>query len=284
MDKAETSSPPTDACRLRREAEVLVGITEILSEVAGVDPAKVREESTFRDLGVDSLTLITVFLEAERRFEVAVPDYAVIGLVRVADLVDRVASLSAGVGVNTNAENAEPDRGTGALSATTGQTEALNDGPPGPRSLVEHARHELELLGQFVEDQAFAQSIVAALSAFASYGHSGGSAAVAVDLMCRLLRREPLTPITSDPAEWVDRSEMSGRPWWQNRRDSRAMSHDGGATWWYVEGRLPGERCLSGDDWGVLEQCGVCSGSGVLHRPDDPQSGAGPLQHGRRQT
>ena len=42
-------------------------------------------------------------------------------------------------------------------------------------TLVEHAKRELELLGQTAEDPAYAASIVAAVAAFSSYGHSGGS-------------------------------------------------------------------------------------------------------------
>jgi hypothetical protein len=101
-------------------------------------------------------------------------------------------------------------------------------------SLVEHAKRELDLLGQTAEDPGYSASIVAAVAAFASYGHSDGSASVAIDQITRLLNYEALSPITADPAEWEDRTEMSGRPWWQNIRDSRAMSHDGGKTWWYV--------------------------------------------------
>lgn len=145
-------------------------------------------------------------------------------------------------------------------------------------SLVEHAIRELELSGQTVEDPAYAATLVATVAAFASYGHSGGSAGVAVEQLGRLLRFEPLTPITADPAEWIDRSKMSGRPMWQNLRDSRAMSEDGGQTWWYVEGRHPGERCCDGGVWGVLVRCLTCGGEGLLHQPDEPPgTGPGPV-------
>jgi hypothetical protein len=103
-------------------------------------------------------------------------------------------------------------------------------------NLVKHARRELELCGQTTEDPEFAASLVAAVEAFASYGHSGGSAAVGADMLYQLLRCRPLAPLTSSPHEWVDRSEASGQPWWQNLRDPRAMSHDGGHTYWWVGG------------------------------------------------
>lgn len=110
--------------------------------------------------------------------------------------------------------------------------------------LVEHARRELELCGQTEEDPAYAAALVAAVAAFASYGHSGGSAGVAVEQLHRLLQFQTLSPLTSDPSEWEDRSALSGRPFWQNNRDSRAFSEDGGKTWhnigeqgtWYVVG------------------------------------------------
>ena len=102
-------------------------------------------------------------------------------------------------------------------------------------NLVDHARHELELSGQTAEDPGYAASLVAAVAAFASYGHSGGSASIAREQLHKLLGFEALTPLTSDPDEWEDRTEMSGQPWWQNKRDPRAMSHDGGKTWWFVD-------------------------------------------------
>lgn len=104
-------------------------------------------------------------------------------------------------------------------------------------NLVEHARRELELCGQYAEDPAYAQSIIAAVAAFASYGHSGGSAEIAIDQLHTLLQRRVLSPITSDPVEWVDHSEISGSPLWQNRRDSAAFSTDGGKTWYFIDGR-----------------------------------------------
>lgn len=135
-------------------------------------------------------------------------------------------------------------------------------------TLAEHARDELERLGEFKESPAYAQSLVAAVAVLMSYAHSGGSMWVATDQLGRLLRGEALTPITDDVAEWVDRSHMSSKPWWQNRRDSRAMSHDAGRTWWFVEARNPGERYRDGEATGTMVCCPGCSGAGVIRRPD----------------
>ncbi len=104
--------------------------------------------------------------------------------------------------------------------------------------LVEHARRELALIG---EEQSTIDGLVSVVGAFAECGHSGGSAPYAIAYLERLLRFEPLTPITNDPAEWTDQSEISGHPWWQSVRDSRAMSHDGGKTYWLVTDNSSGD-------------------------------------------
>lgn len=94
---------------------------------------------------------------------------------------------------------------------------------------MSHARRELERIG---EEPGVIARYLSVVRAFAACGHSGGSAAVMASVLERLLRFKPLSELTDDPAEWEDRSEISGQPWWQNTRDSRAMSHDGGETYW----------------------------------------------------
>lgn len=98
--------------------------------------------------------------------------------------------------------------------------------------LVEHARRELNLIGEEPQTIEWYLSVV---RAFAAYRHSGGSASVAIPTLSRLLSFRPLAELTSDPAEWIDRSSIMNEPWWQNLRDSRAMSRNGGKDWWYVE-------------------------------------------------
>lgn len=103
--------------------------------------------------------------------------------------------------------------------------------------LTDHARRELELCGQYAEDPAYAQSVIAAVAAFASYGHSGGSAGIAREQLHTLLGHGTLSPLTGDPDEWEDRSEISGTPLWQNRRDPSWFSEDAGRHRY----QLPGE-------------------------------------------
>jgi hypothetical protein len=49
-----------------------------------------------------------------------------------------------------------------------------------------------------------------------------------------LVQYRALTPLTSDPDEWIDRTDMSGGPLWQNMRQTTTFSNDGGQTWWDV--------------------------------------------------
>lgn len=108
----------------------------------------------------------------------------------------------------------------------------ITDAPAEPPSkLVAHARRELERIEEEPDTIDWYLSVVRAFTAF---GHSGGSAAVTLPVLERLLRFKPLSDLTDDPAEWIDRSEISSVVVWQNVRDSRAMSHDGGKTYWMV--------------------------------------------------
>lgn len=104
-------------------------------------------------------------------------------------------------------------------------------------NLVEHAKRELALLG---EDHDTIDGILKVVQAFADCRHSGGSAPFAIACLEHLLRFKPLTALTDDPAEWLDRTEMSGYPLWQSARNSEAMSEDGGKTFWLVSEREAG--------------------------------------------
>lgn len=106
-----------------------------------------------------------------------------------------------------------------------------------PSGLVDHARRELELLG---EDPDTTRGLLRVLRAFADMGHSGESAAVAIPMLERLLRFENLTPLTDDPAEW----NLVDDGLWQSRRCSEAFSRDAGKTYYRLSedfNRKPGE-------------------------------------------
>jgi acyl carrier protein len=54
--------------------EVLAGITEILGAVAGIDGAEITAETSFADLGIDSLIMVEVVVAAEDRFGLLIGD------------------------------------------------------------------------------------------------------------------------------------------------------------------------------------------------------------------
>lgn len=95
-------------------------------------------------------------------------------------------------------------------------------------NLVNHARYELELMG---EEPATINGYLRVIQAFADMGHSGGSAMVAIPIITRLLNFQPLSEITNNPAEW----NYVGEDMWQNTRDSQAFSDDGGKTHWHLK-------------------------------------------------
>jgi hypothetical protein len=99
-------------------------------------------------------------------------------------------------------------------------------------NLTEHAKYELERAGLFDKDSDYDGMLGTAaleiVEVFAKQGHSGFSASVTTELVQRLMRFEPLTPLTNDPAEWVDVSwsQASGQIH-QCRRDPAVFSDDG---------------------------------------------------------
>lgn len=95
-------------------------------------------------------------------------------------------------------------------------------------TLYDHARTELELLG---EEPEVIDWFIRVIDEFASFGHSGGSASICIPILNKLLRFENLTPLTDDPKEWIDVAEYSGFKWWQNARNGEAFSKDGGKTY-----------------------------------------------------
>jgi hypothetical protein len=99
--------------------------------------------------------------------------------------------------------------------------------------LVTHARRELRIFG---EDPDLSNGLIRVVRAFADMGHSGTSAPHCAALLDKLLRFQPLTDLTDDPGEWIDRHAegMTPTPLWQSRRNSDAMSTDGGKTYYLV--------------------------------------------------
>jgi hypothetical protein len=98
-------------------------------------------------------------------------------------------------------------------------------------NLVEHAKQELALIG---EEPETVEGYLNIIQAFADMGHSGGSAAIAVPVLTRLLQYKNLSPLTDDPDEWIFHNKNThgaSEDLWQNKRDFEAFSTDGGKTY-----------------------------------------------------
>lgn len=94
-------------------------------------------------------------------------------------------------------------------------------------NLVQHAIRELDLLG---EDEPIKSGLINLVRVFAEQGHSGSSAEYTLERLNQLLNFENIMPLTHDLDEWIDRTEISGYPFWQNKRNPKVFSEDGGRT------------------------------------------------------
>jgi hypothetical protein len=107
-------------------------------------------------------------------------------------------------------------------------------------NLVEHAKRELKLAGLYDKDSDYGgmipENVLKCVEAFASAGHSGGSAEITLQILEKVLRFKTLTPITSDSTTWMERTEESGgTPFWQSTRDPSYFSKVGGKTFYSLE-------------------------------------------------
>ncbi|GAB3588966.1 acyl carrier protein [Calidifontibacter terrae] len=70
------------------DQEILEGLAEIVNEETGLDPKEVQSEKSFtEDLDIDSLSMMTIVVNAEEKFDVRIPDDEVKNLKTVGDAV-----------------------------------------------------------------------------------------------------------------------------------------------------------------------------------------------------
>ena len=74
------------------EQEILAGLAEIVNEETGLDTDSVQSDKSFtEDLDIDSLSMMTIVVNAEERFGVRIPDDEVKNLTTVGDAVAFIA-------------------------------------------------------------------------------------------------------------------------------------------------------------------------------------------------
>ena len=73
--------------------EVLAGLAEIVNEETGIDTESVKMEKSFtNDLDIDSISMMTIVVNAEEKFSVKIPDEEVKNLLTVGDAVNFITS------------------------------------------------------------------------------------------------------------------------------------------------------------------------------------------------
>lgn len=91
---------------------------------------------------------------------------------------------------------------------------------------LSHAKHELDLIGMTEDNpegmnREMRKNILTMVKTFSSQRHSGFSAGYAINILNKLLKHEPLSPLTGKADEWEDVTKyFDGKPTYQNKRYS----------------------------------------------------------------
>ncbi|MCI9888880.1 acyl carrier protein [Micrococcales bacterium 31B] len=73
--------------------DILAGLAEIVNDETGIDAADVQLDKSFSDdLDIDSLSMMTIVVQAEEKFDVKIPDEEVSNLQTVGDAVNFIAN------------------------------------------------------------------------------------------------------------------------------------------------------------------------------------------------
>ena len=73
--------------------EVLAGLAELITDETGISADEVALEKSFTDdLDIDSISMMTIVVNAEEKFDVKIPDDEVKNLITVKDAVDFIAN------------------------------------------------------------------------------------------------------------------------------------------------------------------------------------------------
>ncbi len=76
--------------------EVLAGLAELVNDETGIATENVQLEKSFTDdLDIDSISMMTIVVNAEEKFDVKIPDDEVKNLKTVQDAVDYIVGAQA---------------------------------------------------------------------------------------------------------------------------------------------------------------------------------------------
>lgn len=65
----------------------------IIAEVLDIDKSKITLESTFEELGADSLDVLQIIMGIEDTFDIKIPDEATEKIVTVSDAVEQIKTV-----------------------------------------------------------------------------------------------------------------------------------------------------------------------------------------------
>jgi acyl carrier protein len=91
---AQTIGTPhkKETAMAQSEQEILEGLAEIVNEETGLPTDSVQADKSFtEDLDIDSLSMMTIVVNAEEKFGVRIPDDEVKNLTTVGDAVSFIA-------------------------------------------------------------------------------------------------------------------------------------------------------------------------------------------------
>ncbi|MGM1029988.1 MAG: acyl carrier protein [Actinomycetota bacterium] len=76
--------------------EVLAGLADLVNDETGIATENVQLEKSFTDdLDIDSISMMTIVVNAEEKFDVKIPDDEVKNLKTVQDAVDYISGAQA---------------------------------------------------------------------------------------------------------------------------------------------------------------------------------------------
>lgn len=119
-------------------------------------------------------------------------------------------------------------------------------------NMTEYAESELRIAGMYDGDEynrMVADAVVEIVGKFADQGHSGFSAGMVSSILDKVLRYEPLTPLTGEDSEWVT-LDYGGDMVGQNKRCSHVFKRADG-TAYDIEAvifRDPDGACFTNSD------------------------------------
>ncbi len=75
------------------QADVLAGLAELVNDETGISTDSVQMEKSFTDdLDIDSISMMTIVVNAEDKFGVKIPDDEVKNLITVGDAVNYIVN------------------------------------------------------------------------------------------------------------------------------------------------------------------------------------------------